>query len=227
MTAPKAIVSWSSGKDSAMTLHRVKNAQELEVVALMTTVTDDYGRVSMHGVREELLDTQAERLGYPLVKVRIPYPCPNQAYEQKMSETLTSWKAKGVTHLVFGDLFLEDVRKYREEKLAPLGLTPVFPLWGEDTTLLAKETIKVGFRAIVTCVDPRKLNPSFAGREFDESFLRDLPAGVDRCGENGEFHTFVYDGPVFKSPVHVQVGEKVMRDGFQFADVIPVSGRLE
>jgi len=173
----------------------------------------------MHGVREELLELQADSLGYSLEKVMIPYPCPNDVYEKKMREILSAWKSRGVTHAIFGDLFLEDIRKYREERLAQLDITPIFPLWHEDTTSLAKEMLEVGFRAIVTCVDPKKLDPAFAGREFNQSFLNDLPSEVDRCGENGEFHTFVYDGPIFRKPIPVKVGEIVLRDGFQFADV--------
>jgi uncharacterized protein (TIGR00290 family) len=176
----------------------------------------------MHGVREELLDLQAESLGIPLEKVMIPYPCPNQLYEEKMAKVLSAWKLRGVTHVVFGDLFLEDVRRYREEKLAQIGIKAVFPLWSENTTSIAKEVMDVGFRVIITCVDPAKLDVSFAGREFDVSLLRDLPDGVDPCGENGEFHTFVFDGPVFKKPMRVRVGERVLRDGFQFVDVILV-----
>jgi uncharacterized protein (TIGR00290 family) len=175
----------------------------------------------MHGVREELLEMQAESLGFQLQKVMIPYPCPNTVYEEKMREALQFWKKEGVTHVIFGDLFLEDIRRYREEKLALLNLTPVFPVWGRDTAKLAREMIASGFRAILSCVDPRKLDPNFVGRQFDLSLLRELPEGVDPCGENGEFHTFVYDGPRFKKPLRVHVGETVTRDGFQFADIIP------
>ena len=188
---PRAILSWSSGKDSAMALHRILTTKQLEVVCLVTTVTDRYHRVSMHGVREELLDLQAKSLGYEIEKVQIPYPCPNEIYEEKMRRLLSKWKEQGVSHVIFGDLFLEDIRKYREEKLAQIGLTPVFPLWREDTTILAKEMIRVGFRGLVTCVDPKKLDPGFVGRQFGDSFLNDLPPEVDPCGENGEFHTFV------------------------------------
>jgi uncharacterized protein (TIGR00290 family) len=173
----------------------------------------------MHGVREELLDLQARSVGIPLEKVMIPYPCPNQIYEEKMANALSKWRTEGVTHAIFGDLFLEDIRKYREEKLSLIGVKPVFPLWLENTANLAREMLKVGFRAIVTCVDPKKLDPSFAGRQFDQSFLKDIPPGVDPCGENGEFHTLVYDGPIFQEPIPVTVGAIVTRDGFQFADV--------
>lgn len=175
----------------------------------------------MHGVREELLERQAEVLGIQLQKVLIPYPCPNDVYEKEMREVLEVWKARGVTHVIFGDLFLEDIRRYREKQLALVNLTSVFPVWGKDTAGLAKEIIATGFRAILSCVDPRKLDQSFTGREFDTSLLRDLPAGVDPCGENGEFHTFVYDGPLFSKPIGVEVGGRVMRDGFAFADIVP------
>ena len=218
--SPKAILSWSSGKDSAMALRRVLTTKEVDVVCLLTTTTYQFHRVSMHGVREELVHLQAKSLGYPLEKIQIPYPCPNEIYEQQMQNVLSGWKAKGVSHVIFGDLFLEDIRKYREEKLAQIHLKPVFPLWGESTAKLAKEMIQVGFRCVVTCVDPKKLDAGFAGRQFDDSFLRDLPPHVDPCGENGEFHTFVYDGPLFDEPIPVVVGESVLRDGFQFVDLL-------
>jgi uncharacterized protein (TIGR00290 family) len=160
-------------------------------------------------------------VGYEMEKIRIPYPCPNEVYEEKMRSVLTRWKKNGVTHVIFGDLFLEDVRKYREEKLAQIDLKPVFPLWHENTAVLAREIIRAGFRCLVTCVDPKKVDASFAGRQFDESLLKDLPPEVDPCGENGEFHTFVYAGPIFKKQIPVVVGKPVLRDGFQFADVIP------
>lgn len=217
----KAILSWSSGKDSAMALYRVLKSRQFEIVCLLTTITDQFHRVSMHGVREELLDAQAGLLGYPLEKVMIPYPCPNQVYEEKMAKVLALWKSKGVKHVIFGDLFLEDIRKYREKKLAQIDMIPVFPLWLADTKALAREMLKVGFRAVVTCVDPRKLAPTFAGRLFDETFLKSIPPEVDPCGENGEFHTFVYDGPIFKQRIPVNVGEIVTRDGFVFADLEP------
>ena len=202
-----------------MALHRTMAAKEFDVVCLLTTVSDAFRRVSMHGVRQQLLELQAESVGIQLQKVLIPYPCPNAVYEEKMREVLSFWNGKGVTHVIFGDLFLEDIRKYREEKIAQINLTPIFPVWGKDTANLAREMLEAGFRAIICCVDPRKLDANFAGREFDSSFLRDLPENVDPCGENGEFHTFVYDGPIFKKPIPVQVGERVMRDSFQFADI--------
>ncbi len=217
---PKAILSWSSGKDSSMALYRVFQRKEFEVVSLLTTITDRYRRISMHGVREELLDLQARSLGLPLEKIWIPYPCPNQVYEDKMAKSLTAWKAKGVLNVIFGDLFLEDIRKYREEKLSRIDMRPHFPLWHEDTPSLAIEMLKVGFRALITCVDPKRLKRDFVGRQFDEFFLREIPADVDPCGENGEFHTFVYDGPIFREPIPVAVGQVVSRDGLEYADIL-------
>jgi len=218
---PKALVSWSSGKDSAMALYRIVNSNEFETLAILTTVSDSFRRVSMHGVREELLVQQANSIDLDLERIRIPYPCPNEVYEQKMSDLLRNYKSKGVSHVVFGDLFLEDIRRYREEKLGQIGVTPVFPLWKENTRELADTIIRLGFKAVVTCVDPRKLDPKFAGRHFDERFLREIPVNVDPCGENGEFHTFVFDGPIFRNRIEVSVGERVMRDGFQFVDLVP------
>ncbi len=206
-----------------MALYRILAGKQFEIVSLLTTVSDEFHRVSMHGVREELLDMQAKSLRLPLEKVLIPYPCPNAIYEEKMRNALSAWIEKGVTHAIFGDLFLEDIRKYREEKLAQVNVTPIFPVWGKDTGKLAKEMLNLGFRAVITCVDPRKLDAKFAGREYDEGFLHDLPQNVDPCGENGEFHTFVYDGPIFREPITVEVGESVLRDGFQFADILPKS----
>lgn len=217
----RAILSWSSGKDSAMSLFSVLKSNEFEILALLTTVSDQFHRVSMHGVREELLNQQAASLGLPIEKVHVPYPCPNAVYEQKMSTFLTSYKCKGLTHVIFGDLFLEDVRRYREEKLSQIGITAVFPLWKENTSKMARSMLKLGFRAVVTCVDMKKLDPTFAGRYYDESFLDELPSSVDPCGENGEFHTFVIDGPIFKNRIEITVGKSVMRDGFQFVDILP------
>ncbi len=218
---PKVVVSWSSGKDSAMALLKIVKSNEFEILAVLTTVSDKFQRVSMHGVREELLDQQANSIGIAVEKVRIPYPCPNEVYEQKMVELLRNYKSKGVSHVVFGDLFLEDIRRYREDKLAEVGLTPIFPLWKENTEELAKTIIRVGFKAVVTCVDPKKLDPKFAGRYFDETFLNEIPENVDPCGENGEFHTFVFDGPIFRNRIEITVGDRVIRDGFQFVDLVP------
>lgn len=216
---PRALLSWSSGKDSAWTLLAARAQQEVEVVGLLTTVTSTFGRVSMHGVREEILERQARAVGLPLTKVSIPSPCSNEIYEAAMREAMTTALAAGVDHVVFGDLFLADLRAFREQNLARVGMRGVFPLFGRDTRALAEEMIDGGLRAILTCVDPRKLPPSFAGRAFDRELLRDLPADVDPCGENGEFHTCVVDGPMFAEPLPVTVGEVVTRDGFTFADL--------
>jgi len=194
----------------------------VEIVALLTTVNAAHARVAMHAVRESLLEAQADSLGLPLVKVPIPSPCPNAVYEQAMGAAVNRALQEGVTRMVFGDLFLQDIRKYREEKLAPLGITPLFPLWLLDTAALARDMVAAGLVAYVTCVDPRKLDRSHAGRRFDGEFLHHLPAGIDPCGENGEFHTFACAGPMFARPIQVEVGEVVDRDGFVFADVVPV-----
>jgi len=221
---PRAIVSWSSGKDSAWALETVRRAGALDVVELLTTVTEGFDRVSMHGVREEILDLQAARVGLPCVKVRIPPRCTNADYERAMGEALCLSRGRGVTHVVFGDLFLEDVRRYREERLEGSGIEPVFPLWGRDTSELAAEMITGGLQAVVVCVDPRALPGSFAGRSFDAQFLQDLPESVDPCGEKGEFHTCVTAGPMFQSPVFVRPGEVLEREGFLFADLLTESG---
>ncbi len=216
-----ALVSWSSGKDSAWALHVLRRQGEVEIAGLLTTFNRVAGRVAMHAVRERLVEAQAEAAGLPLVKVFIPSPCTNEEYESAMGEAMARAKADGITAVTFGDLFLEDVRRYREEKLAGAGMAALFPLWKLDTSLLAREMIRAGLRAYVTCLDPRQLSPSFAGRSFDDKFLDDLPAGVDLCGERGEFHTFVYAGPMFSAPIPVEVGETVTRDGFVFTDVLP------
>ena len=223
MSRRKALVAWSSGKDSAWALHEVRRAGEVEVVGLLTTVTSGFGRVSMHAVRETLLDRQAEALELPCHKVRIPWPCTNAVYEREMEHALAEARANGITCVVFGDLFLADVRAYREAKMAGSGIEPLFPLWGRDTTRLARDMLTGGLRATLTCVDPRRLDRSFAGRAFDEALLQALPAGVDPCGENGEFHTFVSTGPMFRAPLEVAVGEVVEREGFVFADVLPAA----
>lgn len=217
----RAWLAWSSGKDSAWALHTVRQGAEFEVVALLTTVNQKYSRVAMHAVRESLLEMQAEAAGLPLIKVPIPSACTNEIYEQAMSAEMTRARAEGVTHVIFGDLFLGDVRAYREKQLARCDVTPVFPLWGRDTRKLAEEMIAGGLSAYLTCVDPRKLDRSFAGRKVDAELLRTLPTDVDPCGENGEFHSFVNDGPMFKQAILVTPGEIVERDGFVFADFLP------
>ena len=212
---------WSGGKDSAMALHAVLSQQQLHVAALLTTVTEGYNRISMHGVRRELLERQAESIGLPLQEVRIPPQCVNPIYEARMEAALReAHQAHGIRKVAFGDIFLEDLRAYRENKLALVDMTALFPIWKRDTRELAAHFLSAGFRAIAVCVDPRKLDPSFAGRELDASFFRDLPAGVDPCGENGEFHTFVFDGPIFRRPIPVRTGDVVERDGFVFCDLL-------
>jgi uncharacterized protein (TIGR00290 family) len=218
---PKAWLAWSSGKDSAWSLHTVRQSGTVDVVALLTTVNRTYQRVAMHAVRVSLLEAQAAETGLPLIKVPIPSPCPNEIYEQAMSDAMAQARSAGVRHVVFGDLFLEDIRAYREKQLASCGMTPVFPLWGIDTRQLADEMLAGGLRAHLTCVDPRKLDRSFAGRLFDKDLLRALPPDVDPCGENGEFHTCVSAGPMFRRPIPVEPGEIVERDGFVFADLLP------
>jgi len=216
---PKALIAWSSGKDSAWALHEAR--RDYDVVGALTTVTDTFNRVSMHGVREELLLAQVEAAGLPAITVRIPYPCPNEIYEREMAEAMNEAKARGVTHVIFGDLFLEDIRAYREARLKDVGLTPVFPLWLRPTAQLAREMIAAGVEAHLSVVDLKKLPAAFAGRRFDGQLLIDLPASADPCGENGEFHSFVSAGPMLGRKVPVSVGETVEREGFAFADLLP------
>ena len=218
----KTWMSWSSGKDSAFALYELKKQENIEVVGLLTTVNETYGRVAMHAVRESLLIRQAKELGLPLHIVSIPPGCSNELYAARMSKLIGRAIDAGVEAMAFGDLFLEDIKKYREDMLAPTAMRPLFPLWQRPTGQLAHEMIEAGQKAIITCVDPRKLAASFAGRKFDLSFLADLPTEVDPCGENGEFHSFVYESPLFKSPIAIQVGEIVERDGFIFADLLEI-----
>ena len=217
---PRVLLCWSSGKDSAWTLHVLRQRREVEVVGLLTTINSAHARVSMHAVRMALLEAQAEAVGLPLWKVPIPSPCSNRDYEEAMSEAVRNALVAGITMMAFGDLFLEDVRRYREAHLAGTGMAPLFPIWGLPTDDLAREMVEVGLRARVTCVDPRQLPTSFAGRDFDAAFLSELPKHVDPCGERGEFHTFAYDGPMFHRPVSVRSGDIVERDGFIFADLL-------
>jgi uncharacterized protein (TIGR00290 family) len=217
-------MSWSSGKDSALALAEIRGSGELDVVGLLTTVNSTADRVAMHAVRRTLLEAQAAALGLPLHVVELPWPCPNGVYEERMTAAVEKAAADGVTRVVFGDLFLEDIRAYREAMLAPSGMTPVFPLWQRPTDKLAAEMVGAGVRAVLTCVDPSQAPRELAGRWFDANLLASLPATVDPCGENGEFHTFVVDGPGFAAPLEVTVGEVVERDGFVFADVLPAGG---
>jgi uncharacterized protein (TIGR00290 family) len=217
----KILASWSSGKDSAWMLHVLRAGGEGPVGALLTSFNQSVGRVSMHAVRRELVEAQAAAAGVPLIDVPLPFPCSNRDYEERMGAAVRRAVAEGFTHVAFGDLVLEDVRRYREERLAGSGLTPLFPLWGRPTTALAREMLAGGLRAVVTCVDPRVLDRSFAGRDFDAALLADLPPGVDPCGERGEFHSFACAGPIFERPIPIARGEIVERDGFVFADVLP------
>ncbi|HEY6201048.1 MAG TPA: ATP-binding protein [Candidatus Binatia bacterium] len=215
----KALLSWSSGKDSAWSLHVLRGRGEFDVAGLLTTVNETYERVAMHAVRLELLEAQADAAGVSLWKVPIPYPCSNERYEQAMSAAVERARAEDIAAMAFGDLFLEDIRAYREARLQDTGVRPIFPIWARPTRELAREMIAGGLHARVTCVDPKQLDASFAGREFDAAFLADLPPGVDPCGERGEFHTFAYDGPMFRRPISIRGGEIVARDGFVFADL--------
>jgi uncharacterized protein (TIGR00290 family) len=219
----KVVFAWSSGKDSARALHEIRQDDRYEAVSLLTTVTEGYERISMHGVRIELVEQQAVSIGLPLEKVYIPKDSSNESYETVMRDALLRYKAKGITSVAFGDLFLEDLKEYREKKLAEVGMTAVFPLWKQGTTELARSFIKQGFRAVITCVDSQMLGKEFSGRLYDEQFLADLPLYVDPCGENGEFHSFVFDGPLFSSPVRFEKGEVVIRDNrFYFCELLPV-----
>ncbi|HEX4005726.1 MAG TPA: ATP-binding protein [Acidobacteriaceae bacterium] len=215
----KLLLSWSSGKDSAWALHCLRRRGEYEIAGLLTTFNAAFDRVAMHSTRRVLVEAQAHAAGLPLSAVPLPWPCSNPQYELAMQAACDDAKTRGIEVMAFGDLFLEDVRRYREERLAGTGLTPVFPVWAMETRRLAWEMVESGLRARIVCVDPQKLPAEFAGRDFDADFLHDLPEGVDPCGENGEFHSFVYGGPMFREEIPVESGEIVERDGFVFADV--------
>jgi uncharacterized protein (TIGR00290 family) len=218
----RVLLSWSSGKDSAWALRLLKQQPDIEVAALVTTFNSEANRVAMHAVRRELVEVQAERAGLPLWPVELPWPCSNAEYEDRMRVVCQRAVAERIDAVAFGDLFLQDIRDYRVRQLQGTGLEPLFPVWQIPTGDVAREMIGAGVKAKVTCIDPSKLAQPFAGRDFDRSFLRDLPAGIDPCGENGEFHTFVYESPVFSEPLAVRSGEIVERDGFIFADVLPL-----
>ena len=218
---PKLLLSWSSGKDSAWALHRLLQGDEFEVVGLVTTVNQSFQRIAMHAVREVLLERQAASAGLPLWKVPIPHPCSNERYAKAMTELLERARSAGVSVMAFGDLFLEEIRRYREQQLEGRGIAPLFPLWGLPTAELAREMVDAGLGARITCIDPRQMPRRFAGREFDANLLEELPAGVDPCGEHGEFHTFAHRGPMFREPVPVEPGEIREREGFVFADLLP------
>ena len=215
----KTLVSWSSGKDSAWMLHALKQDPSIELGGLLTTMNEQFDRVAMHAVRRSMVERQAAAAGLPLRTIPLPWPCTNEQYEALMGAAVAQAVAEGFTQIAFGDLFLEDVRRYREDRLAGTGLTPIFPVWGIPTDELAAQMVDAGLRAILTCVNPAHLHKSFAGRQFDRSLLADLPEGVDRCGERGEFHSFAWDGPMFHHAIDVTLGEIVERDGYVFADV--------
>jgi uncharacterized protein (TIGR00290 family) len=218
---------WSGGKDSALALHSLLQQNEVRIAALLTTVTEGYDRISMHGVRRELLQQQAESLRLPLHEVFIPPKCGNPLYEARMEEALLLFFGQGIRRVAFGDIFLEDLRLYREKNLARVAMHALFPIWKRDTRELIREFHAVRFRSVAVCIDSKVLDPSFAGRELDASFFADLPAGVDHCGENGEFHTFVFDGPIFSRPVGFTLGETVQRDSFIFRDLLPGKAKRE
>jgi uncharacterized protein (TIGR00290 family) len=218
-------LSWSGGKDSALALHALRSEQGVEPLALLTTFTEDYDRVSMHGVRMELVREQAACARVPLVEVGIPAACPNDVYEARMAQALGAPELAGIDCMAFADLFLEDIRAYREDRLALAGWRAEFPVWGRDTRELAEFFIDEGFEAVLVCVDPSQLDASFVGRSYDEALLADLPPGVDPCGENGEFHTFVHAGPIFSRPIDFTLGDSVIRDGFAFQDLVPTGVR--
>lgn len=215
----KALIAWSSGKDSAYALHVARQNPDIEIVGALTTVTETFDRVSMHGVRRDILMAQLEAAGLPATVVSIPYPCTNEIYEARMAEALDDARRQGITHIVFGDLFLEDVRAYREEKLAGTGITPLFPLWGLPTDVLARDMIASGVETYLATVDLKKLPASFCGRKFDATLLADFPPGIDPCGERGEFHTCVTAGPMLSRQLAIEVGETVERDGFAYTDL--------
>ncbi len=221
MALPKILLSWSGGKDSAWALHLLRQQGQYEVVGLLTTINEQFRRVAIHGYRETLLDQQALATGLPLWKVDLPFPCSNADYESRMAAVCLRATAQGLHGIAFGDLFLEDIRAYRVEKLVGTGLQPIFPVWGIPTDLLAQQMIAAGLRAHLTCIDPRHLDRSFAGRSFDAHLLRDLPATVDPCGERGEFHTFACAGPMFSRSICVTPAQTVERDGFLYADLLP------
>jgi len=216
-------LSWSSGKDSAWALHVLRQQSDIEVVGLFCTINQAFERVAMHAVRTELVQQQAESLGLPLHIIQIPYPCSNIEYSNIMQAFVDQAKRQAIECFAFGDLFLEDIRKYREESLAETGITPIFPLWGMPTNDLSKLMVASGLRAKITCVDSQYLPSEFSGKEYEEAFLEALPSHIDPCGENGEFHSFVYDGPMFEKAINVSVGETVQRDGFVFTDLLPES----
>jgi len=217
----KVIFAWSGGKDSAISLYEIQKSKRYKIVSLLTTITKDYDRVSMHGVPRTLVEEQAYSLGLPIEEVFISKSASNEEYDSKMREILTRFKQAGVSSVVFGDVFLAGVKKYREDNLSKLGMMPIFPIWGRDTAELTRSFIALGFQAVITCVDSRLLDKSFVGRMLDKHFLAELPPNVDPGGENGEFHSFVFDGPIFNERISYKLGERVLRDSFYFCDLLP------
>lgn len=217
----RVALSWSSGKDSAWTLHTLQLQAEHEIAALVTTINMEHERVAMHAVRRQLVNAQAEAAGIPLIEVPIPNPCSNADYEAAMTTLIDELRRRDIDHMAFGDLFLEDIRAYREDRLQGTGITPLFPLWQQPTGDLAQRMIEGGLKAVLTCIDPKQLAPEFSGRYFDFQLLGELPDSVDPCGEHGEFHSFVFEGPMFRQPVAITVGETIERDGFFFTDICP------
>lgn len=222
MRQKKILLSWSGGKDSAWALHALRQNPQYHVAALLTTVNEHFGRVAIHGFRQELLDLQAAAIGLPVWKVPLPYPCTNADYESRMATVCARAVAEGFDAVAFGDLFLEDIRAYRIERLAGTGLEPLFPIWGIPTDQLAQQMVAAGLRARITCLDPRHLPASFCGRVFDKTFLADLPSAVDPCGERGEFHSFAFAGPMFSHPIPVEHTQTVEREGFIYGELVPV-----
>ena len=222
----RVLLSWSSGKDAAWTLHILRREPDTQVVGLLTTFNEVFDRVAMHAVRRELVEAQAEAAGLPLWRVPLPWPCSNEEYEQRMAAVMRRAKEEGITHIAFGDIHLEDVRHYRESRMAGTGIEPIFPLWTtrDQTPRLARQMLEAGVKAVVTCVDPKQVPEHFVGRYYDETLVSELPAGIDPCGERGEFHTFCFAGPMFSREIPVQIGEILHRDGFWFADVVPAAG---
>jgi uncharacterized protein (TIGR00290 family) len=218
----RVVLSWSGGKDSAMAAYQMLASQKYEIAALLTTVTEDFDRISMHGVRRELLERQADSLAIPLHKILIPKVCSNEIYEARMRDALDHFKALGISQIAFGDLFLADVKQYRDERLAQAGMTGLYPVWMRDTDELVRTFLGLGFKAILACVDTHAIDASFAGREIDSDLLRDLPDSADPCGEYGEYHSFVYAGPIFKKSIACRAGERVLRDErFNYCDIVP------
>ncbi|RMF95412.1 MAG: adenine nucleotide alpha hydrolase [Candidatus Schekmanbacteria bacterium] len=215
----RTLLSWSSGKDSAWALYKLQQDPEIDLVGIFSTVNKKFNRIAMHGVKVELLYLQAECIGLPLQLIEIPYPCSNEEYEEKMARFVEKSKQNKIDCFAFGDLFLEDIRKYREEKLKGTGIAPIFPIWGIPTDKLSEEMINKGLKAVITCVDPKQISETFIGRSYDKSFLNNIPKDIDPCGENGEFHSFAYGGPMFEKDMKISVGKIVRRDGFVFVDV--------